>query len=138
MMKSIFAVLLAATFSISVFADDKDKKAESIHSKALTIDTHVDTPMALLNDKFDIGTRNEPPRSRVDFVRMKEGGLDAIFFAAFTGQRERTFENTEAAYKRANDMIDATYEVCDQYNEIAEVAFSVDDAARIETSGKRA
>jgi len=138
MMKSIFAVLLAATFSISVFADDKDKKAESIHNKALTIDTHVDTPMALLNDKFDIGTRNEPPRSRVDFVRMKEGGLDAIFFAAFTGQRERTFENTEAAYKRANDMIDATYEVCDQYNEIAEVAFSVDDAARIETSGKRA
>src|SRR6056297_767630 len=103
-----------------------------IHEKTLTVDTHVDTPMALLNDGFDIGERNEPPRSRVDFVRMKEGGLDAIFFAAFTGQSERTPENTEAAYKRANEMIDATYEVCDQYDEMAEVAFSSADAARIE------
>lgn len=137
-MKSVFAVLLAATFSISVFADDKDKKAANIHNAALTVDTHVDTPMALLNDNFDIGERNEPPRSRVDFVRMEEGGLDAMFFAAFTGQRERTPENTEAAYKRANDMIDATYEVCEKYDDMAEVAFSSDDAARIETAGKRA
>lgn len=138
MIKSVLAVLLAATFSISVFADDKDKKAASIHNKALTVDTHCDTPMALLNDNFDIGTRNEPPRSRVDFVRMEEGGLDAMFFAAFTGQRERTPENTEAAYKRANDMIDATYEVCEKYDDMAEVGFSANDAARIEAAGKRA
>jgi membrane dipeptidase len=69
---------------------------------------------------------------------MKEGGLDAIFFAAFTGQRERTPENTEAAYKQANAMIEATYEVCQKYDEMAEVAFTADDASRIEAAGKRA
>ena len=137
-MKSLFAVFLLTIISISVFADDKDKKAENIHRKALTVDTHCDTPMALLNDNFDIGERNEPPRSRVDFVRMEEGGLDAMFFAAFTGQRERTPENTETAYKRANDMIDATYEVCEKYDDMAEVASSAEDAARIEAAGKRA
>lgn len=137
-MKSVLAVLLAATFSISVFADNKDKKAASFHKKALTVDTHCDTPMALLNDNFDIGKRNEPPRSRVDFVRMEEGALDAMFFAAFTGQRERTPENTEVAYKRANDMIDATYKVCEKYDNMAKMAFSADDAARIEAAGKRA
>lgn len=115
-----------------------DEQVAEIHKKALTVDTHVDTPMALLNDGFDIGERNQAPRSRVDFVRMEEGGLDAIFFAAFTGQRERTPENTETAFKRAHEMIDATYEVCEKYDDMAEVAFSADDAARIEAAGKRA
>ncbi len=115
-----------------------DKKAKKIHEKALTVDTHCDTPMALLNDNFDIGVRNSPPKSRVDFPRMKDGGLDAMFFAAFTGQRERTEENTENAYKKANQMIDVVYEVCDKYSEMAEVATASADVARIEKTGKRA
>ena len=90
-------------------AEEPGKKALEIHEKALTVDTHCDTPMAMLDDGFDVGIRNKPPRSRVDFPRMKEGGLDAMFFAAFTGQRERTPENTENAYKMANNMIDAVY-----------------------------
>jgi len=120
------------------FGEGVDKKVKKIHEKALTVDTHCDTPMVLLNDDFDIGVRTTPPQSRVDFPRMKDGGLDAMFFAAFTGQRERTEENTEKAYKKANQMIDVTYEVCDKYSEMAEIATASADAARIEKSGKRA
>jgi len=94
--------------------------------------------MAILDDNFDIGKRNNPPQSRVDFPRMTEGGLDAIFFAAFTGQRERTPENIENAWKMANQMIDATYEACNKYNEMAEVAINSKDALRLEKQGKRA
>ncbi|MGM0622347.1 MAG: dipeptidase, partial [Bacteroidota bacterium] len=136
------ALLLITGILFSTLSPEKDTITEEqvaeIHDKALTVDTHVDTPMALLNDGFDIGERNEAPRSRVDFVRMEEGGLDAIFFAAFTGQRERTPENTETAYKRAHEMIDATYESCNNYSGTAEIAKSADAAARIESSGKRA
>jgi membrane dipeptidase len=138
MIKSISAAIIALSASLSVSGQSEELTAKQIHKKALTVDTHVDTPMALLNEGFDVGQRNEAPRSRVDFVRMKEGGLDAIFFAAFTGQRERTPENTEAAYKQANAMIEATYEVCQKYDEMAEVAFTADDASRIEAAGKRA
>lgn len=129
------AVLLLTNLG---FGKVPEKRIKKIHDKVLTVDTHCDTPMALLNDEFDIGKRNAPPQSRVDFPRMKEGGLDAIFFAAFTGQRDRTEENTENAYKRANEMIDAIYKVCDKYNEMAEVALASDDAYRIEKEGKRA
>ena len=115
-----------------------DDKVQFIHEKALTVDTHCDTPMALLNEHFDIGKRNESPRNRVDFPRMKDGGLDAMFFAAFVGQRKRTEENTEAAFKLANQMIDSIYAVCSTYNNLAEVATSAADAARIEKTGKRA
>lgn len=129
-------VSLAITFTI--YGQDDEMKAKQIHKKTLTADTHVDTPMLLLRDGFDVGKRNETPQSRVDFVRMKEGGLDAIFFAAFTGQRERTAENTEEAYRRAHQMIDSTWAVCERYNQLAEVATTSDDAARLKALGKRA
>jgi len=115
-----------------------EKRVTEIHQKALTVDTHVDTPMFMVREGFDVGQRNEPPRSRVDFVRMKEGGLDAIFFAAFTGQRERTAENTEAAYRMAHQMIDSTYAACVRYPGLAEIATTPADAERMENLGKRA
>ena len=133
-----FLTIVAITFSIFVTAEVPEKKVREIHDKILTVDTHCDTPMAILDDKFDVGKRNNPPQSRVDFPRMKEGGLDAIFFAAFTGQRERTSENIENAYKMANQMIDATYEACRKYNDMAEVATNSADALRLEKQGKSA
>lgn len=120
------------------FAEEPDKKLHEIHERALTVDTHCDTPMSMLDDDFDVGIRNSAPQSRVDFLRMKEGGLDAIFFAAFTGQQERTEENTENAFKMANQMIDVVYEACSEYDNLAELATSADDATRLEKMGKRA
>ncbi len=140
MFKSIsLFIILGGLFTVTVCSAKKSvKKIKKIHESVLTVDTHCDTPMALLDDEFDIGKRNSAPESRVDFPRMKEGGLDAIFFAAFTSQRDRTPENTENAYKRANEMIDATYNVCAKYSDLAEVAVNSEDAYRIEKSGKKA
>lgn len=137
-LKMMLLAIVAVTFSTRVNAGVTEKKVRKIHNKILTVDTHCDTPMAILDDNFDIGKRNNPPQSRVDFPRMKEGGLDAIFFAAFTGQRERTPENIENAYKMAKQMIDATYEACRKYNDLAEIAISSKDALRLEKQGKRA
>ena len=140
MIKAVFCLLLVGGLvaNYTVFGEGVDKKVRNIHEKAITVDTHVDTPMALLNESFDVGKRNKAPRSRVDFPRMEEGGLDAIFFAAFTGQKERTPENTEKAYSLAHQMIDRTYEVCKQYGDVAEVATEAGDVIRLEKKGKRA
>ena len=133
-----FLTVFAIALTNMVFGEVPEKRVKKIHERILTVDTHCDTPMNMLEDNFDIGIRNNPPQSRVDFPRMKEGGLDAMFFAAFTGQRERTTENTENAYKMANQMIDVTYEACNKYNEMAEVALNSADALRLEKQGKRA
>lgn len=131
-------LLFGIALSAMVYGETPDKRVMEIHNGILTVDTHCDTPMNILEDNFDVGIRNNPPQSRVDFPRMKEGGLDAMFFAAFTGQRERTPENTENAYKMANQMIDATYEACNKYSDLAEVALNSTDALRLEKQGKRA
>ena len=140
MINLMFVFLMVAGISVTtrVFGETPDKRVMEIHNRILTVDTHCDTPMSMLDDNFDVGARNTSPQSRVDFPRMKEGGLDAMFFAAFTGQKERTPENTEKAYQLATQMIEATYKECSKYNEMAEVALSPADAFRLEKLGKRA
>ena len=140
MIMNMYVLLMVAGIFVStlVFGETPEKRVMEIHNRTLTVDTHCDTPMNLLDGNFDIGVRNNPPQSRVDFPRMKEGGLDAMFFAAFTGQKERTAENTENAYRMANQMIDATYEACNKYSDMAGVATNSTDAGRLQKSGKRA
>lgn len=115
-------------------------KAARMHDEVLTIDTHCDTPMRLLRSDFDLGERHDPRKGggKVDFQRMKEGGLDAIFFAVFIGQDERTEEGNERAKKRAVEIFDAVEESVKKNSEIARIATSPEDAYRIEDEGKRA
>jgi membrane dipeptidase len=47
----------------------------------ITVDTHADTPTEFLAHPFDLGTLNT--RGHFDYPRMKAGGLDAEFFAAY-------------------------------------------------------
>nr|WP_321406656.1 membrane dipeptidase [uncultured Carboxylicivirga sp.] len=114
------------------------KKSLSIHNKAITIDTHCDTPMKFVNKGFDIGKIHEAPDSRVDLPRMQSGGLDAIFFALFTSQRPRTEENYQQAYDLVNQMIDSTYSSLEIYANQAELATNSKDAERISKEGKKA
>jgi membrane dipeptidase len=111
------------------------QKIHRIHEKALTVDTHCDTPMNIVDGGFDIGKRNTT--GKVDLPRMKEGGLDAMFFAAFTGQKDRTDVNYREAYLLANQLIDSTYSSVKRNSNLAEIAYSSKDARRIESSGKR-
>jgi membrane dipeptidase len=54
--------------------------AQSLHQRAIVVDTHDDTTQRLLTDKtFDIGKRNTT--GSIDVPRMRAGGLDALFFS---------------------------------------------------------
>jgi len=117
-----------------------EKKAAKIHEKVLTVDTHTDTPWALLKGDFDLSERHDykTDRSRVDFPRMVEGGLDAIFFASFVGQRDRNDSTYKLAYDRCMIQIDSIHSHVSVRNDMAEIAITPEDAYRIEKLGKRA
>jgi len=112
------------------------EKVKMVHEKAITVDTHCDTPMSIVEDGYDIGKKNT--RGKVDLPRMKEGGLDVLFFAAFTGQKARTGENYGESYAMANRLIDSTFSSVNRYPHLAEIGLSEKDAWRIEKAGKRA
>jgi len=69
---------------------------------------------------------------------MKEGGLDAVFFAVFVSQRARTPEGNNEAKERALRTFDAIHEAIKTHSNLAELALIPDDAYRIEKMGKRA
>lgn len=123
---------------IMVFAFQSCQNKVDIHSDVLVIDTHVDTPMQLVNKGFDIGVINEAPDSRVDFPRLRQGEVDAIYFALFTGQRERTSQNYEDAYRLAHQMLDSTLVAVERNSQMVELATSSSDIERISEAGKTA
>ena len=120
--------------------ETQEAKATRIHQSVLTIDTHSDTPLNLLRDGFDVGKRNDMAASgtKCDFPRMKEGGLDAQFFAVFVAQGPRTPEGDAAVKKKALEIYAAIRKSVAENSGQAEIALTPDDAYRLKKLGKRA
>ncbi len=135
-----FVILCCIIGSCQVSEEQLDKKAQKIHDRVFTIDTHCDTPMRLLRSDYNPGVRNDPHQrgGKVDFVRMKEGGLDAIFFAVFIGQGERTPEGNERAKNMALSVFEEIKKTLDEHSDLAQLALDPDDGYEIEKEGKRA
>jgi len=142
MIKSLFSVCLFAICSYVVAGENPDSKLEKkvhrIHEKCHTVDTHCDTPMLMVTPDFNIRDEHQAPKSRVDLPRMKKGGLDAMFFAVFTGQKPRTEENYKKTYALANQMLDSIHSALKHNSDLATLALKADDLAKIEKTGKRA
>ncbi len=146
-MKSLRFVIIAIFFLTGFLMNNCQttenrlaKKVEKIHDQVLTVDTHCDTPIRLLRSDFDMGKRNNPLEGggKVDFIRMKEGGMDAIFFAVFISQGERTPEGNKRALEMALTSFDAILNTVNKHSSLAEIALNPDDAYKIEKGGKRA
>ena len=116
------------------------QKALEIHQRVLTLDTHADTPLRMIQPGFDMSERHDPNEtgSKVDYPRMKEGGLDAIFFAAFVAQDIRD----DAGHSRAKDlclqMIDSIVTSTNRNSDVVGLALDPEDAYALEKEGKRA
>ncbi|MFD2571203.1 dipeptidase [Spirosoma soli] len=138
---STLLTCLAMGFLPALGQDDKAllKKAHKIHDKAFTVDTHADTPMLLSRGGFDVTKDNDAraTNSKVDYPRMKRGGLDAIFWAVYLGQGPRTPEGHETAKQKALGIFEAVNKTLATTASQAELATTPEDAYRIGKTGKR-
>lgn len=138
MKKIIFVstVLTAITFLSSRPGPAVDpvlwEKARLIHEQAIVVDTHCDTPMAMIEHHIDIGQRQD--KTDVDLIRMKQGGVDASFFAVYVSN---DLDERHPATK-ALEMIDEIYRQVERHPDLAELAFSAGDIINLEKRGKRA
>lgn len=145
MLKPIVTPLLIFSLSILVFVtragdDPFEKKAAAIHRKIITIDSHNDTPLRMQQEGFDMSAAHDPVKdfSKVDFPRMKEGGLDGAFFAVFVSQGKRTPEAYLKVYRKGVALFDTIDQVLDRFPGLAEKATAPEDIIRIKKTGKRA
>lgn len=153
MYQKLTMVLVSAAFALSACSPKPDTadspveteeqlvaRALAIHDRVLTFDSHADTPLRMIEPGFDMAQSHDPREtgSKLDYPRMKEGGLDAVFLAAFVAQDLRNDEGNERARKLALEMIDAVVTSTRDNADIAGLALSPDDAYELEKQGKRA
>jgi membrane dipeptidase len=117
-------------------------RAEKLHRASIVIDTHNDITSPLVDDGFDLGTSGIEPngtlKTHTDIKRMKEGGLDAEFFAVYVGKE---FVNKKpadggGAARRTLDIIEVVREQVRRHPETFELASTADDIRRIAKKGR--
>src|SRR6267143_3185453 len=110
-MRRVFAVLCVSSLlcagivlSRRVSADDIGERAKKLHFSSIVLDTHDDTTQRFFTKDYDIGKRN--PDGHIDIPRMREGGMNAIFFSIWIDGRIMG----PTAIQKALDQIDAVHE----------------------------
>jgi len=127
-MKAISAAifLLATTLpSPSQTAPEPDAKskptAAQVHSQAIVIDTHADTPQRFLDEKFDLA---DPLHGgQMNFDAAKQGNLGAEFFSIWVEP-----DLWKGQYvKRTMELIDSVYQQAAKHPDRMKMAFSAAD-----------
>jgi membrane dipeptidase len=142
---AVFATILALSLALGVGLGARQAgpdaallaKAKTIHEKAITIDTHVDIGGATYaTEKLDPGL---PTSRKCDLPKMKAGGLDGVFLAAYVGQRpDLTATGFKAAYDQAIAGLEAINRLTKMHPELCDLGRSPADVERIARTGKRA
>jgi len=82
---STVCFLIAAILARAVPVDEISERAHELHFSSIVLDTHDDTTQRFFSMDYDLGKRN--PEGHVDIPRMREGGMNAIFFSIWIDGR---------------------------------------------------
>lgn len=112
-----------------------EEKAQRIHNKVITIDTHNDINVDHFNDTINYTQRLD---TQINLPKMEEGGLDVTWLIVYTGQDSLTDAGYKKASKNAMDKFDAIHRLCEVIApDKIELALNSDDVRRIDSLGKK-
>ena len=81
------------------------ERARQLARWALIVDTHVDTPYQLARVQADISQRID--KGHFDYVRAREGGLDAVFMAVYVDSEHEDKGDAKAFADATIDAVEA-------------------------------
>ena len=124
------AVGAGALLARKAAGDDIADRARKLHFSSIVLDTHDDTTQRFFTNDFDIGKRN--PDGAIDIPRMREGGMNGIFFSIWIDGRIMG----PPAVEKALDQIDAVRENVLKYSKDMVLCRTADDVRRAHAQGK--
>ncbi|MCX6570842.1 MAG: dipeptidase [Candidatus Aminicenantes bacterium] len=136
---AIALAFLVSACNVAKTPPTVEEKARELHKRMLTVDTHCDTAFSLLRTDWKIGDRHDPSArgvGKIDLPRMREGGLDAEFFAAFVGQGPVTPEAYAKAKDSALRAVEAVRKMTEEYSPVIGLAVDPQGARRLKKEGK--
>jgi membrane dipeptidase len=140
-MKHILTVLiflfLTCYFNFTVSGNEPDKdlreRAVKLHEEAIVIDAHAH-PFIFKSKPGELDLGIDSQTSQVDFVKMKKGGMDAVFYSLLLPVKYDS-ENLEEI---VSESVVTLKTLLKKYPEKAVLAFTPGDLDKALDSGKRA
>jgi membrane dipeptidase len=129
----VCVVVWAAAGALLVRGSAADAIADRAHKlqfSSIVLDTHDDTTQRLMLKGFDLGKRN--PDGHIDIPRMREGGMNAIFFSIWIDGRIMG----PPAVQKALDQIDAVHENVRKFSKDMVFARTAADVRSAHAQGK--
>ncbi len=127
---TLFVCLFGAVSLLVSSPDSISDQARRLHFSSLVVDTHDDTTQRFFSSDFDLGKRNST--GHIDIPRMREGGMNAIFFSIWIDGRTMG----PLAIQKALDQIDAVHQNVRKYSNDLALARTADDVRRAHDQGK--
>jgi membrane dipeptidase len=119
----------------NITEDQMIAKAQIIHDKIITLDTHCDINVKNFTDSINYTQELE---SQVTLPKMKKGGLDVAWFIVYTGQDSLTEAGYAAAMENAMAKFEAIHRLTEEIApDQIELATTSEDVRRISKSGKK-
>ena len=131
--KSTLIIILSLMLTNCTNNDDKLKaRANELAQKFIITDGHIDLPWRLHKNGYeDISVRT--PGGDFDYVRAKQGGLDAPFMSIYV---PATYQVTGGAREMALELMNSVKRITTDHPDKFEMAYSISDVERIFNEGK--
>jgi membrane dipeptidase len=127
--KSLVFAFLVAGGAIATGCEDASP-ARALHAEAIVLDTHVDTTPWFEDPEWHFDERHDT--GHVDLPRLREGGVDAVFWSIYLGPTE----GEGRAIREAVLRMDAVHELVRRHPEDLALATSVQGVRDAVASGR--
>jgi len=130
-MRVIAVIAMVACVGLAQQRRVTDAEVREVHKSALLIDSHNDATSRTVTG-VDIGLR--ATKGHTDVPRLREGGVGAVFFAAYVAP---TYAKDHTAANRAMQMIDTVrHDIVARHTNDFALALTADDVVAAHKAGK--
>ena len=126
-LKLLPALLLFAALGFTAQTDEDAqllKRAEKLHNKIISIDTHTDTALELTRENVDLS------KVQGDFAKLREGRVDCCFYPIYMDQGPLRDSSRDSAYLWARGKMEAIRAYIQARPKEAAIALCADDIVK--------
>jgi membrane dipeptidase len=126
------SLVLALQLGAATAADaaDVEAQARALHAEAIVVDTHVDTTPFFEDPQWRFDERHDA--GHVDLPRLREGGVDAVFWSIYLGPTE----GQGRAIREAVLRMDAVHELVRRHPDALELVTTAQGIRDAATRGR--
>lgn len=120
----------ATILFVMTIEEESLARSRALHRRVVVIDTHMDTTQWMMRPGWDVSRRQKS--GHVDLPRLREGGIDCVFFAVFVPGSLPPRAGVDAARRQLAQL----HLIVEQHPEHLTLARCAEEVRRAKATGK--